>query len=537
VRRERAVRILCGALLVLAVLAVYAPVARNGFVPIDDDVYITGNPAVLAGLTRAGVAWALTATHGGNWHPLTWISHMADVSLFGADPAAHHLVSVACHAANAVLLLLLLARVTGRLPESALAAALFAVHPLHVESVAWAAERKDVLSALLFLLTLTAYARYAARPGPRRALPVAALFLLGLAAKPMLVTLPFVLLLLDGWPLGRFRAVPARRLLLEKVPLFLLSAGSSAVTYLVQRQEGAMGLLGDLAPGARLANAAVGYAAYLGKTLWPARLAVFYPLPEGGYPAWRVAAAGLLLAALTLLALRRTRVRPWLAAGWLWFLGTLVPVIGLVQVGAQATADRYTYLPLIGLFVAAAWGAGAAARRLRLGGPAAAAAVVLLGVLMQRSFVQAGYWRDGETLLRHALGATRGNWVAHYTLGVTLEAAGRAEEALAEYRQAALIHPRSFWVNNNLARLLAQQGRIGEAIPLLEAAVRERPQNALLRLNLGLVLEAAGRRDEAAREYAEALRLAPDDPVAQLKARQAGAGGPSRAGPSARSRD
>jgi tetratricopeptide (TPR) repeat protein len=493
-------------------------VRHNGFVPVDDDVYITANPAVLQGLTRAGAAWALTATLGGSWHPLTWLAHMADVSLFGVDPAAHHLVSVGLHAANAVLLLLLLARLTGRLAPSAVVAGLFALHPLRVESVAWAAERKDVLSALFLLLALLAYVRHAARPGPGRYLAVAALFALGLCAKPMLVTLPLLLLLLDGWPLGRFRAEPPGRLLLEKAPLLALSAAASAVTYFAQRGAGAMGLAGEVPAGGRLANAVVSYAAYLGKALWPVDLAVFYPYPAGAHPAWRVGAAVIALAGLAGLALAGLRRRPWRAAGLLWYLVALVPVVGVVQVGAQAMADRYTYVPLVGIFLALTWEAAAAARIRGGRTPAAALAVAALLACALLTRRQVAVWRDGETLLVHALAVTRENWVAHYSLGAAREREGRTAEAVAEYEAALRIRPGYVWAENNLGRLLALAGDLPGAIGHLEAAVRGAPRSALPRLNLGLALEAAGRAGEAAAQYAEAARLDPGDPVARAKA-------------------
>jgi len=344
-------------LLAVGTAAVYLPVRSFDFCGFDDDAYVSENALVRQGLTPRGVAWAFTTFRAANWHPLTWLSHMLDVSLFGMEPGAHHLVNVAFHAANAVLLFLVLRGMTGALWGSAAVAALFALHPLHVESVAWIAQRKDVLSAFFFLLMLSAYLRYARSPSRGRLAAVTALFALGLLAKPMLVTAPFVLLLLDFWPLGRFGgahpdpgtlpaghppAVGVRRAVLEKVPLFLLSALSSVVTVVAQSRGGAMVPADALPFGARAANALVACAAYLWKTFWPAGLAVYYPHTKGELPAWKIAGAAALLSALTGIAVREARRRPYLAVGWLWFLGMLVPVIGLVQVGGQAMADRYT---------------------------------------------------------------------------------------------------------------------------------------------------------------------------------------------------
>jgi hypothetical protein len=367
--------VICMAL-AAAVAAAYAPLWDAGFAGLDDHLYVSGNPHVQQGLTREGVAWALGSTKASNWHPLTWLSLMLDCQLFGAGAGSHHLVNVGFHVANSVLLFLVLRRMTGRRWPSALVVALFALHPLHVESVAWVAERKDVLSTLFWILTMGAYVRYARRPGVLRYLPVFAFLLLGLMAKPMLVTLPFVLLLLDYWPLGRLaraeagatglapsgevaggRRAKVWRLVLEKVPLLVLAAASCVVTFAVQRHGEAVMPLERLALPARMANAAVSCVAYLGKMVWPQGLTVLYPYPADR-PAWEVAAAAAFLLAVTAAAAALVRRRPYLAVGWFWYLGTLVPVIGLVQVGEQPMADRYTYVPLIGTFIMVAWAAG-----------------------------------------------------------------------------------------------------------------------------------------------------------------------------------
>ncbi|HEY9422309.1 MAG TPA: hypothetical protein VIW92_12900 [Thermoanaerobaculia bacterium] len=408
--------ILGGALALLTVLA-FLPSLGNGYVLLDDPLYVTGNPQVRQGITREGLAWALTANVANNWHPLTVLSHMLDVEVFGLPAAGHHLTSLLLHLANVLLLFAALQRMTGAAFRSALVAALFAVHPTRVESVAWIAERKDVLSGLFWMLALLAYVHYACRPNPRRYLPVALAMALGLAAKPMVVTLPCVLLLLDFWPLGRRGW---GRLILEKVPLFVLSAASSLVT--LRYQETSLAPLEVLPWDLRFANAAVSYATYLGKAFLPRNLAVFYPFPAE-IPAWKVAGASALLLLLTGLAIWRARRSPWLLVGWLWFLGTLVPVIGLVQVGRQAMADRYTYLPFIGLFLAMVWGAAELAqRRASLRPILGTLAVLAILGLAGMTRAQVHHWRDSVTLFRHALKVSRDNPLARRGLAKALAA-------------------------------------------------------------------------------------------------------------------
>jgi tetratricopeptide (TPR) repeat protein len=431
----RRLPLLLGAALALLTLAAYLPALHNGFVNLDDGFYVTGNPQVQKGITRASAAWALTANVANNWHPLTLLSHQLDCQLFGLDPAGHHATSLLLHLANTLLLFAVLRGMTGALWRSAAVAALFAVHPAHVESVAWVAERKDVLSALFWILAMAAWTGYARRPSPGRYLLAALMMILGLMAKPMVVTLPFALLLLDVWPLER-HGLGWRRLIAEKLPLLALSAAASLVTLRYQRTS--LAPL-DLVPWSlRLANAAVSYAAYLGKLLLPRNLAVFYPIPLA-IPAWQVAAATVLLAALTALAVWKARRAPWLLVGWLWFLGTLVPVIGLVQVGRQAMADRYTYIPSIGLFVAIVWGIAALARERRAILSMAAAAAIL--ALAAGTWMQAGYWRDSVALYRHALAVTRGNYVAHVGLAKALTAKRDWTGAAEQYRAALALRP------------------------------------------------------------------------------------------------
>lgn len=411
--------ILGGALALLTVLA-FLPSLGNGYVILDDPLYVTTNHEVRQGITRDGAAWALTANVANNWHPLTVLSHMLDVEVFGLPPAGHHLTSLLLHLAGVLLLFEALRRMTGAVYRSALVAALFAVHPTRVESVAWISERKDVLSGLFFMLALLAYLGWVRRPSAGRYLLVALAMALGLAAKPMLVTLPCVLLLLDFWPLGR-RGLG--RLTLEKIPLFALSAASSLVT--LHYQKTSMAPLDVLPWDLRLANAAVSYVAYLGKAFLPRNLAALYPFPME-IPAWKTAGALLLLAIVTAFAIWRARKSPWLLVGWLWFLGTLVPVIGLVQVGRQAMADRYTYLPFIGLFLAVVWGLAElmelVERRGALRPVLGALAILAILGLAGMARAQTRHWRDSVTLFRHALAVTGDNPLARRGLAKALAA-------------------------------------------------------------------------------------------------------------------
>jgi Tfp pilus assembly protein PilF len=503
---------------------VYASLGHHGFVSFDDGDYVSENPIVARGLTWHGVWWAFTTGYASNWHPLTWLSHMLDVQLYGLDPGPHHLTNEFFHIVNTLLLFGLLQRMTGALGRSAFVAGLFAVHPLHVESVAWVAERKDVLSTLFGILTLWAYVAYARRPGVRRYLAVLLLFALGLMAKPMLVTLPFVMLLLDFWPLGRLtqgpnpasRSIPigARwpigTLVREKLPLLALAALSSIVTFVVQRRGGAvMGL--DVIPiRLRVANALVSYVAYLAKMLWPARLAVFYPY-FGSLPGWWVAGAILGLVAVSAAVLWVGVRRPYLPVGWFWYLGTLVPVIGLVQVGSQTMADRYTYVPLIGLFIMVAWGVPDLLIRwppARIALPAAAGVVILGCAIAAQAQVQ--YWESSTALWTHALEVTAGNDVAYNNLGNVFAKQGKLDDAIAEYSEALRIKPGYAFAHNNLGRVLANQGKVSEAVEHYSKALRIEPDYADAHNNLGIVLADEGKLDEAIAHYSRALRTKPD---------------------------
>ena len=513
---------LAALLLLAATISTYLPATKHEFINYDDQFYVTSNAQVQGGLTWENIRWAFTHPVVGNWHPLTMLSHMLDCQMFGLKPWGHHLTSVLLHGINTVLVFLLLHRLTGSMGRSWMVAALFGLHPLHVESVAWVAERKDVLSAFFGLLCLLAYAEYA-RASPRQDqkskieyrasiayLMALVFFALGLMSKAMLVTVPCVLLLLDYWPLNRWQPSRLRWILFEKIPFFFLAAIMSVVTYAVQHKDGMMQSMSQLPFGDRLGNAVVSYDRYLGKAFWPDNLCVFYPHP-GHWPLMTVLAALLGLVVVTGLVLWRQI--PSLMVGWLWFLGTLVPVIGLVQVGGQALADRYVYIPLLGLLILVVWGACELARPWRHHAVAlslAGGAVLSLCFVLTRQ--QLGYWQDNETLYRHALAVTENNFLAHHNLGIALYRKGQIEEAIGQYQEAILVQPANAVAHYDLATALAVQGRTGDAIVEFQESIRLQPDNAEAHENLGTALGRSGQTDEAISEYREAVKLKPGDP-------------------------
>lgn len=512
-------------LLTLCTASVYLQVAGHDFITIDDGRYILENPEVAGGLTWQGLGWAFTTFYAGNWHPLTWIAHMANVQAFGLHAAGHHLVNVAWHSANAVLLFFVLAGLSGSRWRSAFVAALFSLHPLHVESVAWASELKDLLSAFFGLLSIHAYRAYAQVRSPRAYAGVLVFMGLSLLAKPMLVTLPLVLLLLDFWPLGRFggwrgSGNAALKLVVEKLPLVALSALSGLLTYLAQSGWGAVKTVAHLPVSVRLVNAVISYATYLKKTIWPAGLAAYYPYPELLPPSWEVALATGLLVAVSILALWQAGRRPYLLVGWLLYLGTLVPVIGLVQVGGQALADRYTYVPLIGLFLALAWAAaefGRKSRSIRIAA-AASASVILLG-LGAATAMQARHWRDTRTLFRHTVSVTTRNWMALAQLGKFALDHGEPAEAVAHFRSSLQINgftPAAGMMRLDLGRALLATGRADEAIAEYRTAVRLLPPVEAAYRGLASALVAARREEEAVGELRTALRMLPGSIGARL---------------------
>jgi tetratricopeptide (TPR) repeat protein len=559
-------------LLALSTLVIYWPITRHEFVNYDDTDYVTQNPYVQAGLSGKSMAWAWGSEVARNWHPVTMLSHILDCQLFGMKAGRHHLTSLLFHIANTLLLFLLLKHITGPVWRSGLVAALFALHPLHVESVAWVAERKDVLSTFFFLLTVGAYGRYAAKSeirklrsegsqkaearNPNHPAPITnhrslyywlalAFFALGLMSKPMLVTLPFVLLLLDFWPLQRLQlpalqsskfkvqgsrfkisapagsaqsatvrqTAPFSRLIWDKVPFLLLSAASCVVTFLVQQKGGAVLDVKNFPVGTRVANALMSYVRYLGKMVWPEHLAALY-LRKAPWPAWQVGLAAVFLVAVSVAVIRFARRRPYLAVGWFWYLGTLVPVIGLVQVGMQSLADRYTYIPLIGVFIMLAWGGWELVSLWRMPAfvPAIGAALVLVAC-MALTRAQLPYWQDSETLFQRMIAVTEGNYLAHYNLGNLYSRQDKLAEAVQQYEAAVRAEPNYAEAQNNLGTVLLRQGRFDEAIAHHSAAVRIRPEY-LYYFNLANALAGAGRSAEAITDYQQALRLDPNSSAA-----------------------
>lgn len=481
--------------LFLITLLVYAPVYRFGFVNFDDPDYVSHNPHVRNGLNADGLTWAGISTEAANWFPATRLSHLLDVEMFDLQPGGHHFSNVFLHGLATVFLFAFLNAATAATWPSAFVAMVFALHPLHVESVAWISERKDVLSAFFWFLALWSYVR-------RRYWLTLPAFCLGLMSKPMVVTLPFVLFLLDLWPLRQ----PLRSALRVKIPLLVLSAASAIATYLVQSGSGAVREVGQFPLLLRVENAVVSYAAYIVKMFWPSSLAVFYPYPHE-LPVWQIALAALLIAGISILVLRERRSRPYLAVGWLWYLGTLVPVIGLVQVGAQARADRYTYLPMVGLSIMLAWGL----RELLPGKAAICGAIVACLACAVLCEAQIQYWRNSETLFRHALDVTSGNYLAHHNLGVALADEGRFAEAIQQYQAALQIEPDAANVQTDFGNALARSGRAAEAIAHYQAALRVLPDSPITHNDLANALAATpGRMPQAIAEYQIALRLKPD---------------------------
>jgi Flp pilus assembly protein TadD len=496
--------------LAVCVLLVYGQVAGFEFLGLDDPGYVTQNPRVAGGLSREGLAWAFTTTAQANWHPLTWLSLMLDAQVGGSDPRVFHLTNLVLHLASTLLLFRCLLGATGAVWRSAFVAAVFALHPLHVESVAWVAERKDVLSGLFGVWTLAAYLRYARRPRAARYALLATIFALGLLAKPMLVSLPIILLLLDYWPLGRLDvggrgfARELRRLIVEKLPLFLLAAASSALTVWAQHRGGAIGTLEAVPFGARLANAVVSCVWYARKTFWPSGLAVPYPYPASWPGPSVVVACAALLLIMTWFALSRARRSPYLVVGWAWYGVMLIPVIGLVQVGMQPRADRYTYLPMVGICIAVSWGAHELSARWIPSAPRRPVALATGGglavaVLASATFMQLGHWRNSEALFSRALRVTGDNAVARNGLGLVLLETGRLEPAIEHFREAVRIQPGYAEAHTNLGAALAKLGSSEEALAHYREAVRLRPDDPTLRTALGAALIAQGKWEEAKR--------------------------------------
>ncbi|HEX8341253.1 MAG TPA: tetratricopeptide repeat protein [Tepidisphaeraceae bacterium] len=513
-RRRRDFAVLAAVL--LGTFALYLPILQNDFVNYDDPKYVTENPTVQRGLTLDGVRWAFTTDFFSNWLPVTWLSHMLDVSLFGLWAGGHHATSAALHAINAVLVLIVVSALTGSRQRALAAAVLFAVHPLRVESVAWVAERKDVLAGTFFLLALWAYVAWTRRRAMIWYVAAVVAHALGLMSKTMLVTLPCVLLLLDVWPLRRAETIKWWRLALEKLPFFALAAIAATWTFVLQRDGGAMGLTTKLPLGGRLSNAVVAVPRYLAKTVWPSDLSVLYIHP-GGWPLGIALAAAALIVAITVVAWRKRRAQPYLLMGWLWFCGMLVPVIGVVQVGIQAMADRYMYLPGIGLIVAVVWGVSEHLSRRRAppwaGAALTAAVAVALGLLTLR---QERVWRNNDTLFTQALAADENNWLALIHLAPSLVQRGEIARAADYYERSIRLRPDHYQSRYNFANLLARGGNLPAAAAEYSAAIKIDPTKAEAHYNLGVLDARRGDRPLAAARFAEAVRLQPDNTDARV---------------------
>ena len=506
--------------LILGTLLVFWQVHNFDFINYDDKEYVYENPHVLNGLTEDGVIWAFTTPNVGNWLPLTWLSFMLDCQLFGANPGWMHLMNLLLHLANTLLLFAILRKMTGALWPSAFVAAAFAIHPMHVESVAWIAERKDVLSTMFLLLTLAAYVSYVRRRGPVRYALTLLLFALGLLAKPMLVTLPILLLLLDYWPLeqiGRHRTedasqkVSAVRLIAEKIPFIALSIVSSVITFLAQLGSKAVAHIDALALKDRVANAFLSYARYIGKLFWPQNLAVFYPFDVNSFAFWQVAGCVLLLLVISIFVIRFGRNQKYLPVGWFWFVATLVPVIGLVQVGRQAFADRYTYISYIGLFVMIAWGLPELLskwpqRKITLG-LSMIISLTTLGICTHR---QVSFWNNSFTLFSHAIEVTQNNYIAHNNLGVAYDSIGRWEDAVEAYKQTIKIKPDYAEAHYNLGVAYGKVGRGQDEIEAYKRAIKIKPAYAKAYYNLGVSYEDLGCHQDAIEAYKQAIRVKPD---------------------------
>ena len=507
--------------LFIVTLSVYWQITSHEFINYDDGLYVTENPHVQAGLTIKSIIWAFTTGHAANWHPLTWLSHMLDIDIYGLNPIGHHLTNLQFHILNSILLFLVFKMMTGALWQSAFVAALFALHPLHVESVAWVSERKDVLSTFFWILSMWAYVRYVRQQGKKYYFLLILFFILGLMAKPMLVTLPFVLLLLDFWPLSRLQAPTEgyynfsyktlAGLIREKLPLFTLSSISCIITFYVQQHGGAIRTLETIPLDLRIANALFSYISYLSKTIWPQKLALIYPYPSISI-FWQIILSLPLLICISMLVIKLARSFPYLATGWLWFLGTLVPVIGLIHIGYQGMADRYTYIPLLGVFIIIIWGAADIAKQWCI----KKNVLVLLccsviALLTVRTWHQLTYWQNSFILLSHSLDVTYNNSMVHYVLGQSLDKSGKLEEAVFHYNEALRIRPDFAMAHNNLGAAMARKGDDKSAIYHFDKAIHINYDFAEAHNNYATLLLKQNKFEEAAKHYKEAIRIDPEN--------------------------
>jgi tetratricopeptide (TPR) repeat protein len=500
---------------ILAISAVFWPLLAHDFVSIDDNVYVTSNPYVRSGITAKSIKWAFTTFDAEFWHPLTWLSLMADAQIFGGSPFGFHLTNLLLHVLNTLLLFFFLKKATGKNWQSAFAASLFALHPLHVESVAWIAQRKDVLSTFFWLLTLWWYAHFVEKPNRFRYGWALMFFIFGLMSKPMLITLPFSLLLLDYWPFCRFQYKGSWRsfardiwpYIREKFPFFGIAATAVIITYSAQKYGGGLDSLNPYPLSDRIANALISYSVYIWKMFWPLKLAFFYPFPDS-LPAWQIMASTLAMVIFTALAIRFIKDRPYFIVGWLWYLGTLLPVIGLVKIGDFAMADRYTYVPLIGLFMIISWGVPDLLQKWRSKAlllPLAALIVLVSLAIVTR--VQTRYWSNSIVLYEHAIRVTRNNFLAHYALGDILAVEGKFDEAISHFAEAVRSRPDKATLQNSLGRALASQGMFDEALPHLMAALQIKKKFAEAHYNICIVLAAKHLHPEAIDHLASALML------------------------------
>lgn len=510
--------------LISAILLVYWQITGHEFINFDDGLYVTQNPHVQSGITLESIKWAFTTGHAANWHPITWLSHMMDYKLYGLDPMGHHWTNLQIHIVNSILLFLVFKMMTGALWQSSFVAALFALHPLHVESVAWVAERKDVLSTFFWILSMWAYVRYARHPGKKRYALLTLLFILGLMTKPMLVTLPFVLLLLDFWPLSRFQPMTKgyynvsyktiAGLVWEKLPLFTFSAVSCIITFFVQKHGGAIKSLEAVPLDLRLANALFAYVGYIGKTIWPQKLALIYPYPSISV-FWQIIFSLPVLICISALVIKLARDFPYLVTGWLWYLGTLVPVIGLVQVGNQSMADRYTYVSLIGIFIIVSWGMkDIFCRKQNRKTLLALLAGLSITSFMICAWFQTRYWQNSTLLLKQTINVTSNNSMAHYIFGLALDQQGKLDEAVLQYKNALNIKPNFSKAHNALGAAILRDGKLKEAIYHFNEAVNIYPDYADAHNNLATALITKGKFEEAVFHYKEALRIDPENETA-----------------------
>jgi tetratricopeptide (TPR) repeat protein len=503
--RKLHILLICS-LLVLTTIIAFEGIRHNEFV-YDDLLYITQNTQVTDGLTVDSIRWAFTTTYAGNWHPVTWLSHLLDCQLFGLNPLWPHLENLLFHILNTLLLFWILKSMTGAVWPSAFVAALFALHPVHVESVVWVAERKDLLCGLFWMLTVAAYVRYARNPGLGRYLLVIIFFVLGLMSKPMIVTLPFVLLLLDYWPLNRLKW----RSILEKLPLFALATASSIITFIAQRKQGAMDMLEPMSFGIRMANALISYITYISKMIYPSHLAVLYPHQGRDVALWYALVSLGIVMLVSIIALRLGRRKPYIFLGWFWYMGTLVPVIGFVQIGVQGMADRYTYLPSIGFFIIAVWGIAELIKRrrfLKIALSISAVIVICLLVVCTRKQVQ--YWKNNFTLFEQALLVTRNNPTILYNMGAVIQTERNFDLALKCYHQALQYKTDYFQADNNIGSILRQQGNLDDATTHIRRALQINPEYPQAHNNLGLLLAAQGNLGEAIAHFRQALETTPD---------------------------